>query len=343
MNKLPFSKLALDITEEEYRSIPYYNYSLLSSFENMGPKVLKDGEYFPPSDRQIIGSLVDCLLTTPDKIDDLFYYQEINKPTDAMCTVLQDIYNKTNINKFSEIPNEIILDTLIKYNYYNNYKPETKLNKVKTEGEDYYNILSIIKDKFIITKDQLEDAKNAVETLKTHEYTKHIFETGDGIELLFQPKFSVDIDGYKVKGMMDIIKVDHNTKSIKIYDLKVTSLSELDFDKAVINYNYYIQATLYSQIIKELINYYKEYIDYTISCFSFIIINEKNLTPIIWDFMDYLWEEEFITKYKQVKKSWRQLIDEIEWHKEKNNFSYPRYIIENKGKVLITSIIAKID
>lgn len=318
----------------EYQQLPLYSYSLLASFERLGPKVLVKKEEITITDTVLMGILVDCLLTCPKDLQNLFYIGTIRKPSEAMEKILDELYATTKKELFSEIPEQTILDICEVNNYYSHYKPDNRLKKIIADGEEYYNLLRQINGRYVITQEQKDTGDLIVNTLLTNPFTSYIFKTEEDEELFYQPCFKLK----NIKCKPDILKINHTLKTIHIYDLKLTSFNEIDFDKAVLNFNYYLQATLYSQLIDQLIkqdNYFKEF---SVESFEFLVINEKNLTPILWKFIDHLWEGNFMSKYRQIKPGWRTLINDIEWHKQNNNFTYTRDILNAKGRLLITSV-----
>ena len=120
--------LALDITEEEYRADPALSYSKLSCFFRQGPKALISNEKIDtPALRA--GSLVDCLLTAPEEFDDRFYVADIDRFSDSIRKMTEDLFNP-EIEELALIDDATILMILDTYQYQTNWKSQTLLIKL---------------------------------------------------------------------------------------------------------------------------------------------------------------------------------------------------------------------
>ena len=83
-----------------------------------------------------------------------------------------------------------------------------------------------------------------------------------------------------------LIIVDHDNKTIQPVDLKTSSHAEWDFFRSFIQWSYHIQGRLYWRIILDNIRRYREFDEYTLLPYKFIVINRYTLTPLVWDFED---------------------------------------------------------
>jgi hypothetical protein len=94
------------------------------------------------------------------------------------------------------------------------------------------------------------------------------------------------IDDFEVRGMLDLVIIDHFNKTIYPIDLKTSSTPEWEFFRSFIKWRYDIQARLYWQILKYNIDQHSEFKDYEVADFTFIVINKETLTPLSWVFHD---------------------------------------------------------
>ena len=326
--------LALNITEEEYRADPSLSYSKLSSFFKQGPKALISNEKIDtPSLR--MGSLVDCILTAPGEFDDRFYVADIDKFSDTIRKMTEDLFNP-EVDELSLIDDETTLMILDSYQYQTNWKPETRIKKLIELGSDYYTVLKYSTGKIVITQQELEEAQSCVQTLKTHPFTYQIFDCNEDEEIFYQLKFKHTAAQINMRIMTDIIKVNHKEKWIQVYDLKTTGKNEEQFEESFHSWNYWIQSGMYLMVVEKNIHKDEYFKDFNVLPFKFIVINKNNLTPLIWEAdSDYIYEEIF----KKYNTSWKRLLSDANWHLQNGKFDYSRKSYENNG---VNPIILKL-
>ncbi len=215
--------LALNISEEEYRADPALSYSRLSQFFKNGPKTLISNEKIDtPSLR--FGSCVDTILTAPEEFDDRFYVADIDRFSDSIRKMTEDLFNP-EIEELALIDDATILMILDTYQYQTNWKSQTRIDKIIDLGSDYYTVLKYSTGKIVISPQEFSEAQSCVMTLKTHAWSYQIFECNEDEEILYQLKFKEDVCDVKMRCMFDIIKLNHKEKWIKPIDLKTTGSS----------------------------------------------------------------------------------------------------------------------
>ena len=96
---------------------------------------------------------------------------------------------------------------------------------------------------------KLDELSSIVEELRNNPVTK------DVVNLVSSSRYSVfnqlqvegyEIDGHKFKSMMDKVVVDHDAKTIQVYDLKCTWSVENFLEEYYLYRRAYIQAYLYN-------------------------------------------------------------------------------------------------
>lgn len=365
MNSL--KDLAWNVTEEEYRADPAISYSTLSTYAKKGIDGLKDivdgVKFSSPSLRH--GSLVDTLLTDNENFDNLYVVADYKSPTEVIKNIIDEIYenNKAvnytkSLDEYSEEFTSLMSETINKHNYGgDNWKAQTKINKVLEDGRYYYNLLlSTGGTKELVAQVDYDYADRSVNEIKNNEFTSWVFKARPGIEIHFQLKFKINFK-YKIvdsklineytnplqwkesvlekdtiRCMFDIILVDHNKKIIYPIDLKTTSYNEEDFQNAFDAWRYDLQSTKYSYILREVIAQDEYFKDFKVAPFMFLPINKIKLNPQF--FVDYLSTSNEIPDIVQGNKvhlAWYKYLDSVRWHLDNNNFRYTKETVTTKG------------
>lgn len=316
-------------SEKEYRACKLDSFSSIKGFLEdrnkyykkyvLGNKVNEDDESTNVNLR--IGSLVDCLLFSPEVVDEKFVTTSSIVPKKQMMDFVQNLYKRTLINTTEEGVVTRNLSDLIEDAYNDTkydkgelvaFKAKT-LEKLKEEfivkkiGYDYYIDLRNRGDKFVITMEELQNAQKTVDILKNHKYTKKILE-GKGYtiynQLILVGKYR-DLD---IKCMIDRVMVDEEKKIVYSYDLKTTWNVD-DFDYNYLKYKYYLQCALYTEMLREYFS------DYTVYPMRFIVTDKIGyMDPII-----YYTTEEHIQQGKEGFNGNRGLIsavEDIKYHKQ---------------------------
>ena len=327
--------LALNISEEEYRADPALSYSRLAQFFRQGPRALISNEKIDtPALRA--GSLVDCLLTCPEEFDDRFYVANIDRFSDSIRKMTEDLFNP-EIEELALIDDATILMILDTYQYQTNWKSQTRIDKIIDLGSDYYTVLKYSTGKTVISLQEFEESRQCVQTLKTHPFTYQIFECNEDEEIFYQLKFKTEILGVNCRCMFDIIKVNHKNKTVEPLDLKTSGHPEEDFEKSFISWNYWCQSGLYSDMLRKTMMSDKTFVGYDLLPFKFVVINKNNLTPLIWSVGDYGVLQSEIKEKLGV--TYLSLLKDANWHLQNGKFDYSRKSYENNG---VNPIILKL-
>ena len=315
------------VDETTYRNDNALSYSRLSQFFKNGPKALISNEKIDtPSLR--FGSLVDTILTASEEFDDRFYVADIDKFSDTIRKMSEDLFNP-EIEELALIDDATILMILDTYQYQTNWKDRTRIDKIIDLGQDYYTVLKYSTGKIAISPQEFSEAQGCVITLKTHPFSYRIFECNEDEEVFYQLKFKANIFGVNSRCMFDIIRVGHKNKTIELIDLKTTGKNEEEFEKSFLDWNYWIQAQLYRSILLEVLGEDEYFGDFTLLDFKFLVINKTNLCPLIWDTKDIHIEAEKIKQKFGV--TYLSLLRDANWHLQNGKFDYSRKSYENNG------------
>ena len=281
------------IDEAGYRKDPALSYSTLAKFEREGFHKLDTLFDKVETSSLTFGSMVDTLITgSKEEFDELFFVADFPLIPDNESDVVKDIYNNSpkNIINLKDVDPKIILDSCNRLSYRNNWKDQTRIDKIIQDGEEYFGILSVSENKKVVSS---EDYKKAVLCKQAIEYspaTKDFFVTdpfsNENIERIFQLKFKSDtlLPEISLRCMVDLLNVNHDKKTIQPIDLKTSSHYEDEFYKSFTQWRYDIQGRLYWRLIKEAASKDDYFKDFTVLPYKFVVVNKDSLIPLVWDF-----------------------------------------------------------
>lgn len=225
---------------KEYFEHEGLNYSTLSALDTNYPgNVFKeDKAKFKTTPAMLRGSLVDCMLTSPDDFDKLYIVDDIPILPESMKLIFtymayEDI----------DYTDEQILLAAKEANYGKSWKDETILKKLKIDStKKFYDVYKELRNtkKDIITQVEYDKALNVIHVLKNHEFSSWIFTPQEGVEVYYQLPLYWEENNTPCKALLDILIVDHNNKLIRPIDLKVKSDSKYAFKGSFMRYKYYL-------------------------------------------------------------------------------------------------------
>lgn len=317
---------------KEYFEYDGLNYSTLSALDTNYPgNVFKEEPVKRvASSAMNRGSLVDCLLTSPDDFNELFIVADIPELSKTIQIVIDYMVNHDG--NFEE-------DHLLRSAKFHEYgvkakwSKETILKRLKTEEtEKYYNINKklIASDKIKISEEEYIKAQAVIDVLKTHEFSSWIFSPQEGVDVHYQLPIYWYEDGTPCKALLDILVVDHNKKIIRPIDLKVKADSKYAFKSSFMRYKYYLQASWYTRgLVAKLHPSLK---DYKIENFTFLVTTfDFPEPPLLYRCSDELLT---IAKYGGNDiKGVEQLFEDYKWYKEEGKFSYKKELHLSKGVI----------
>jgi len=316
------------MTEKEYRAHKGINYSLLSSLAT-SPKGLvakkKDESYFT------LGSLVDCLCTTPDEFKDLYYVMTTTKPGSDMMIKYVEEYMATGSHT------DALAASGYKSGIITPAKGKTE-SKWDLEGVPYYNALKASKGKIVVSTEEYMQACQMKNILEKNEFTSKYFKKGNK----FQQAIIFKYYGRECKALLDMVDIDDDRQTIRPVDLKTTGKGVYSFRTAYISYKYYLQAAFYTRALKYAIENdidgYGKYKDYTFLSFQFVVIETGMFNPpciFEVDDLDIAVGEHggIINGTDREVKGYKDLIDELEYHRTTGQYDYSQEVYENSGVI----------
>jgi hypothetical protein len=294
----------LPIPEQEYRDLDLPSYSMLSSISKGGIDVMtgvKNGIFSLK-----FGSLVDDMCFDTTKVKSKYHLAgALKSPTPnvkgivdlviANVIALESDGSNFGLVKKKKLSSTapasldlrnyatVIMASAKSNNVYQTYTEEKTVDTVVKAGQSYFEDCLTSRGKVLIKKEMWDKAMETSMTLATHEFSKEYFEAEDGIELIYQFKFVTEVKGFKTKGMLDIIRVDHNKKIVYPVDLKTGELPVSKFPEIMLMYGYYIQACLYREAMIAIVANDPDLEGYTVAEFQFLYISKENPSkPLVY-------------------------------------------------------------
>jgi hypothetical protein len=328
-------------TEATYRANMLDSSSSLKDFSLDRKKYYRKyilGEDVEDKDTQAatIGRVVETLLLEPEEFDNRFYMSSCAEaPSALMLAFVNALYKHTkeatddhgNVTRsFEDISKDAYVDSGFKIKY------EAVIGKfVGSDAEIYYNEMRTVKAKnlTVVTAEDVSNAEKIVEELRNNAVTK------DVVNLVSSSRYSVynqlQVEGYIVddhqfKSMMDKVIVDHDNKTIQVYDLKCTWSVENFLEEYYLYRRAYIQAFLY----REAAAFWASelgYGDYEILAPRFIVCDSTNYyNPLIYTLSQSDLDDAYkgFTHKNREYKGVSSIIADLKWAMENNTWNISR-------------------
>jgi hypothetical protein len=341
-------------TEANYRAIYLDSSSSLKDFSLDRKKYHKRyvlGETVEDADNKatVTGRVVETLLLEPEEFDNRFYMSAcISAPTGLMLEFVNALYKHTteatddfgNVTReFEDIAKDAYIDSGFKIKF------EAVVNKfVGSDAEIYYNEMRKVKagGLTVVTTEDVANAEKIVNELRTNPVTANIVNLVNSAR--YEIRNQAQVEGYSVethlfKSMMDKVVIDHEEKTIQVYDLKCVWAVEGFYEEYYLYRRAYIQAYLYycaAEQIRAEDNYEKN--DYKVLPPRFIVCDSTNYyNPLVYslthkDLIDaFEGFEHKGRKYTGVK----ELIEDLKWAQDNDIWNISRKNYLNDGVVNI--------
>ena len=340
-------------TEAVYRASMLDSSSSLKEFSMDRKKYYRKyilGEDVEDKDTQAAttGRVVETLLLEPELFDERFYMSScVESPSALMLAFVNALYKFTkeatddhgNVTRnFEDISKDAYVESGFKIKY------EAVIGKfVGSDAEIYYNEMRTVKSRglTVVTAEDVTNAEKIVEELRNNPVTK------DVVNLVSSSRYSVhnqlqvesyEIDGMKFKSMMDKVVVDHETKTIQVYDLKCTWSVENFLEEYYLYRRAYIQAYLYFWAATYFREGDQELAGYQILPPKFIVCDSTNYyNPLIYtlDYNDLDSAYDGFTHKNREYKGVRTIIADLQWALENNVWNISRENSLSNGLVNI--------
>jgi hypothetical protein len=341
-------------TEANYRAIMLDSSSSLKEFSMDRKKYYRKyvlGERVEDKDTlaATIGRVVETLLLEPQEFDKRFYMSScVNAPTGLMLEFVNALCKHTEeatsedgtINRtFEAIAKDAYVDSGFKIKF------DAVIGKfVGSDAEIYYNEMRKVKAEglTVVTTEDVANAEKIVDELRTNQVTAQIVNLTDSAR--WQIFNQMQVEGYTVdtqmfKSMMDKVIVDHEQRTIQVYDLKCTWSVENFYEEYYLYRRAYIQAYLYYKAAEQLTFINNDaWGDYQVLPPKFIVCDSTNyFNPLVYQLsLEDLDEAYYGFEHKGRKyPGVCELIKDLKWALENNVWNISRTNYLSNGVVNI--------
>jgi hypothetical protein len=300
-----------------YRAAKMLHYSLLSSLDK-NPKTIHQSMNRSTSFFDY-GNLVEDMWMYPETWETMYVVPKIAKPTGQMEWYV-DAYLYA-MKQLIANPHEYAYEAATAENVKKSGKPmqakaEKMLDRFKEEANAYCNFHIKNSDKVLISKEDMMEAKIAVEGLKNFDGIQELTGKGD---VYFQVPLAYKLMGVDIKVLFDILIV--TDEGIYGIDLKTMAQQLREFKRNYSKFKYYIQEGLYTKAL--LANFPDTEID-----FKFLVSSrETPETPRLFSTANVTdhgyYMEDFIDSAGYTKKGILTLLKDYQWHDDNNSWNMP--------------------
>jgi len=338
-------------TEALYRAINLDSSSSLKDFSFDRKKYYRKyilGESVEDKDTvaATTGRVVETLLLEPQEFDNRFYMSScVSAPTGLMLAFVEALYKHTIeatddhgniIREFEDIAKDAYSDSGFKIKF------DAVLGKfVGSDAEIYYNEMRTVKSRglTVVTTEDVTTAEKILEELRTNPVTHEVVTLVNSAR--YEIHNQLQIEGYEMEGltfksMMDKVVVDHEHKSIQVYDLKCVWSVENFLEEYYLYRRAYIQAYLYYWATFHFQNTNEETKGYKVLPPKFIVCDSTNYyNPLIYslsyDDLDDAYNG--FTHKNREYKGVREIINDLKWALDNNTWNISRQNSETNGVV----------
>jgi hypothetical protein len=305
-------------------SLFYKDYILLNREEKLGKHLIE-------------GKLIHCLLFEPKQLTSKFNIVPGKVPPDSVKSVLnllKDLTKEKDIRINNPELKTAILSALKTADLYQAFVDDKKtgetgnqkrLNKIQTDDNQVYWEFINNSSVDVVDNEMLERCKAQVEILKDHKDVQELFENIqtdfplDPVQSYAEKLLTTALENkpFDIKGILDYYKVNSETKSVVICDLKTTSSTITQFAESVERYNYWLQAAMYYKLV--LSNLTLEEQTYNI-VFKFVVIDKYNQVYVfsVSDETMMQWGERLL-----------DTLNQAEYHYINKDYSLPFHYLTN--------------
>jgi hypothetical protein len=239
---------------------------------------------------------------------------------------------------FEDISRDAYSDSGYKINY------DAVMKKfIGTDAEVYYQEIREVRSKglTVVSVQDVTNCERIVEQLQNDEFIGPIVNTVKSARYDVYNQLQVDdveISNLPMKGMFDKVIVDHQEKTIQVYDLKCTWAVENFFKDYYLYRRGDIQAGVYYILAR---NYFSELVTdgYTVLPPSFIVCDSTAyFSPLIYTLSKEDVQDAFNGyTYKDVSYiGIYDIIEDLKWAKENDIWNISRENYVNRGIVKIS-------
>lgn len=348
----------MQVAQTTYRKLEGLSASNIKLFDRdryqfYREEILKEKRKQKNSDSIIMGNIVDFALSDcngswqefEQRFDEKFKLLSVKKGSGQMF-LLADLYLEYTLRDTGE--DGMVTGTFAERfeEAFNALQAQDKFKGKKLEwaleqftgsdAEIYFreNLESL--DKQVVDQWMLDRAKIIVENVIFDENVSHFFTNKPNVERLGKTVIEWEYRGNKAKSELDGLTIDHNTKTVIITEIKSTWDSE-DFSRTYLKLRYDLAMSYYMLAVNHWIGSNDTLKGYNVD-FQFLVVDTstQSLRPLIYqpsklDF--YKAKDGFTTKSGYRYRGLEELVDEINWCSENNQWRISKEAYDSKGVV----------
>jgi len=340
-------------TESNYRAKAIDSSSSLKDFSLDRKKYYRKyilGEDVEDKDTQAAttGRVVETLLLEPEEFDNRFYMSACSAaPTGLMLAFVEALYRFTkeatddegNVTRtFEDISKDAYVESGFKIKY------DAVISKfVGSDAEIFYDEIRKVRSQnlTVVTAEDVSNAEKIVEELRNNAVTKDVVNLMNSARYTIYNQLQVEgyqLDNHQFKSMMDKVIVDHQEKTVQVYDLKCTWSVENFLEEYYLYRRAYIQALLYYKAAIHFMNNTEDIRGYRVEPPRFIVCDSTNYyNPLIYTLSDKDLEDAYngFTYKNREYKGVATLIKDLKWAMENNVWNISRENSISNGLVNI--------
>lgn len=272
--------LDLDIVEKLRLEEEFFAQPFLMSYSGLNKLVYSPGAFYQHyilkqkddvTDKAAAeGKLLHCKILTPNRFDeeflvlpDSFPSENPKKVMDRLRVHLNEAYpeiiDETGVIENLENIRLALLDILKDENLYQTLKTDDqRIDKIMTsKNMEYLHFLIKSKYKTMVDKsmvtfaDRVRDAfvsnPTVASIMALNDFDRSRVKAYNELQLVhFPERYS-----FGLKGIIDNLVIDHDKEVIRINDIKKSSKALNNFKDSIEYYNYWIQAAIYTTLVRE--------------------------------------------------------------------------------------------
>lgn len=316
-------EVGLQISETDYRNLPYPSYSLLSNLRKHGADAMYGKkEDISDLDGIIIGSIADSLVTEFKDPANLVLIDK--KPAAKALNVIKQLSNRMDLvdsNNIVSAKNHVMINqACLKEDYYAKKTGKEQAKAIRKYGK-YANAINKYGNSALIASNyQYQIAKDIASMIfSKYGFVKH------KENIVGQVKLVGNVNGVDIKGMLDFIYISHKRKTVVPFDLKTGYGTYFNFfTNGYLGWNYYIQASLYRELLIQALSTHPILKDYAVDNFRFMYCGREDKLPVIFKVTDKQHEAGLHGFYFQQERyeGVHELIKHYEHYRAKPNNRY---------------------
>tara|TARA_R110002126_G_scaffold2827_1_gene15612 strand:- start:39063 stop:40190 length:1128 start_codon:yes stop_codon:yes gene_type:complete len=251
----------------------------------------------PTPEHFLIGSAVDTILTgETEEFEKQYYISRLDKkPSEVEVSIVKAVYDELvdNLVDLESVDfddcQDMILIAANEEKWQTRWKDDTRILKLVSAGNAYFQDLVASFGKEILSTKQNETIQNIVNSLRHHSRTAKYFnrqlqEEIEDMDFYYQLPILFKYEGIECKALMDLCAVrrDADGKVIAItpIDLKTMSGGTLQFSDQIRKRRYDIQAAWYTLALASHFDFPIEDID----PFLFVVESSTSIgSPLVFE------------------------------------------------------------